>query len=128
MRKARTSRRRSADVKERKRRVLDIVNDFNELALCELLEKGNEISFAAVRLHVVLRKKRVAKLTNRQRCLNELLDARTNGIKPLVDAIFEVEDCRFLPRSAEACSFDAIKVLSSTILDLAAIVHHIRTR
>jgi len=98
MRKARTSRRRSADVKERKRRVLDIVNDFNELALCELLEKGNEISFAAVRLHVVLRKKRVADLANRQRCLNELPDASTNGIKPVVDAVFEVEDCRFVPK------------------------------
>lgn len=98
MRKARTSCRRSADVKERKRRVLDIVNDFNELALCELLEKGNEISFAAVRLHVVLRKKRVADLANRQRCLNELPDASTNGIKPVVDVVFGVEDCRLVPK------------------------------
>jgi hypothetical protein len=98
MRKARTSCRRSADVKERKRRVLDIVNDFNELALCELFVKGNEISFAAVRLHVVLRKKRVADLANRQRCLNELPDASINGIKPVVDAVFEVEDCRFVPK------------------------------
>jgi len=32
------------------------------------------------------------------RCLNKLLDASANGIKPVVDAVFEIEDCHFIPK------------------------------
>ena len=89
----------SLDTRQREdQRVLDIVNDVHELALCKLIEKGDEISLAAVRLHVVLLKERVVNLGYRSRCLNKLLDAGTNGIMPVVDAIFEIEDCRFIPK------------------------------
>ena len=64
IRNARTSRRRSAGVKERRRRALDIVDDVDELALRKLLEERNEIQFAAVGIHVVLRKKRVANVAH----------------------------------------------------------------
>jgi len=80
MRKARTSRRRSAGVKEKKRRALAIVNDINEVVFCELVKEGDEAFLAAVCFYVVFLKEHVTNLAHRPRRLNELPDACANGI------------------------------------------------
>ena len=98
MKNARRNRRRSTGVKKRKRRTLDIVNDVDEVVFGEVLKKGNKVLFAAFGVYAVLFKERIANLTHRPRRLNELPDSCADGIKPVVDAVFEVEDCRFVPK------------------------------
>ena len=98
IRNARRSRLRSAGVKERKRRALDIVYNVDEVVFSEFLEEGDEVVFAAFSFYVVLFKECITDLPYRSRRLNELPDSSADGIEPLIDAVFEVEDRRLVAK------------------------------